>query len=1166
MKASNIYKWIKKYRYLRQNQFEEIIMLKLIKKLKYSLFAVLYGMMISVPVVADDIEIYTSAGTTSATSQANVLFVLDTSGSMGTTVQTRDDFDPSLSYAGGLGCYKEDRVYRQLSNISNAFKRCSNSWWYRNYTKEPDLPQVYITSVKCEKAGDFSIGYYTGRVSQYRNSKWRDSISSNKLSKFIECEADAGVHGKNTGDAAVWAKNNGPWSSSSSGKINWGSTGLSTTLYSGRYLNYLINAPVTNQGTRISIMKKVIADLLATTSGVNVGLMRFDRYSNGGMVATPVDDIDKDIGGGETYADTLIDALDDMTANGGTPLSETFYEAALYYQGKSVDYGNNSSPFNSVAGSKTGSAYKSPIADECQKNYVILLTDGEPTNDSLSSTRRAKLNIGSCSGNCLDEIAKSVGTNDQSSTVDGDNFLSTFTIGFAIDNQLLQDTARESYLATDIGQRYLADDAVTLADTLNNIFADIYDTDTTFSSPAVSVNAFNRSAHLDDLYFTLFKPATKSHWPGNFKKYKLDFFVDGDDVNKNDDRTERLPFIADVTGVDAIGENGFFDKDARSFWSSETDGFDVEAGGSARELTSSRKVYTYTGSYTNNSGVHTPPDSSAGLTSTDNTVDKTNLLLDEAMMGIVGKSEIFSGTPRLETLLDWTKGLDVFNEYGTDGTTADSRLNMGDPLHSEPALIQYGGTVDVPDLVAYVATNDGYLHAVDVDDGSTIFSFVPQELLANLDTVMASGSSDKTYGLDGNVVAWINDEDGDGVINGSDHVYLYVGMRRGGNNIYSLDVTDRSNPELRWVIKGGSGDYAELGETWSNVNIGKVKDGSTEKTVLIFGGGYDTAQDGVTIRTADTVGRAVFIADADTGGKLWSAGPGGTLMQTEMKYSVPARIKQFDLKGDGYIDHLYAADMGGQIFRFDIDNTNDGSLKTSITGGLIADLAGSGEENARRFYYPPDVALIAEKGEAAYLGLAISSGYRAHPVDTKIQDRIYMLKDYDVFKTPATYKKLTEADLYNATLNHIGGDGSEAEKAAAKTGLENADGWYIKLDEEDTGNWIGEKGLSEALILDGIVIVTTFTPTNAASTSSSCKPQSGIGKVYYLDTLDASPAYASDADIRSERVKPLKDGIPPSPNVIITKGGEPTICIGTQCELANVSKGVRKTFWYEVEK
>jgi len=1139
-------------------------MFKLPAKLKISLVSILYGVMVAFPVVAEDIEIYTSAGTTSSTTQANVLFVLDTSGSMSNPVYTRAAYDPTVDYSGGTGCYDNNRVYTLPYGINNAWKHCD--WRLsRRYGNEASLSQVDRPAVVCDAARSLDVtGFYTGRVSQDR-SGWQDSISNNNVTDFVECEVDNGVHGETAGNLNVWASSsNGPWSSVQADSINWGSVGVSTTLYSGRYINYVINAPVTSSSTRIEVMQDVITDLLNSTSGVNVGLMRFSQNAEGGMVATPVGDI-------ATNSATLITDLNAMTASGATPLSETFYEAAMYFQGKTVDYGSSSTPFESVADSRIGDIYKSPIADECQKNYVILLTDGEPYYDDLDSARLGKLNIGSCVGNCLDEIAKSVGTYDQSSTIDGDQFLSTFTIGFAIDNQLLIDTARESFIATGVGERYLVDDAATLADTLNNIFANIYETDTTFSSPAVSVNAFNRSTHLDDLYFTLFKPSTGNHWPGNFKKYKLDFFVDANDVDNDGDTTERLPFIADVNGADAVDSvTGFFSKTSKSFWSAAVDGTDVTAGGAANQFTDSRNVYTYTDIYTDTNGVFTPQTASAALISTVNLVDKTNAVIDEAMLGIVGEPDKIPGTPRIETLLDWAKGLDVFDDYGVAGSTTDARLEMGDPLHSEPALVQYGEvSPGVLDLVAYVATNDGYLHAINADDGTEIFSFIPQELLTNLNILMDDSTATKTYGLDGNVVAWINDVNKDGTISGAgEHIYLYVGMRRGGKNIYSLDVTDRNNPILRWVIKGGFGDYAELSQTWSTINVEKIKDGTTEKTVLIFGGGYDTNQDNVTVRTNDTVGRAVYIADASSGALLWSAGQAGNTVLADMKYSIPARIKPLDMRGDGFTDRLYVADTGGQIFRFDIDNKNGAALAGSVTGGRIANLAeDSIEADARRFYYPPDVALIAERGKPAYLALAISSGYRAHPNDTKTHDRIYLLKDNDVYNVPNPYVTMTEAGLYNATLNLVAGDGDATQNEAAQLALDSSEGWYIYLDDETVAsNWLGEKGLSEALILEGTVIVTTFTP-NVSSATSSCSPESGIGKVFFMDVLDASPVVTATTDKRPGRhlYGIAKGGIPPSPNVVVTKGGEPTICVGTECKAADLLKGVRGTYWYEVE-
>src|SRR5690606_10275227 len=218
----------------------------------------------------------------------------------------------------------------------------------------------------------------------------------------------------------------------------------------------------------------------------------------------------------------------------------------------------------------------------------------------------------------------------------------------------------------------------------------------------------------------------------------------------------------------------------------------------------------------------------------------------------------------------------------------------------------------------------------------------------------------------------------------------------------SLDVTNRSAPSLLWQITGGvSGtDFAELAQTWSNPVKTKVDIGGKVYEVLIFGGGYDADQDTVTTRTVDDSGRALFVVDAETGSLLWWAGPansGANLELAEMKYSIPASPKVIDVNGDGLTDQIYVGDMGGQVFRFDINNA--AKLATFATGGRIADLADSTVAGNRRFYHSPDVFGV-KIGGARFLGLIIGSGYQAHPLDTDIEDRIYMLKIDSVSSAP----------------------------------------------------------------------------------------------------------------------------------------------------------------------
>lgn len=1216
----------------------------LINKIKLPVLGCVYGAMISFPAAADDIEIYTNTSNIDPDIQANVLFLLDTSLSMGATVVTLEPYDPSIDYKTltpnqGYPCFDKSLIYRIGGNVSNkakAFCDGNNSgdiFPATNGNKKQVAGTAKIKNFYCENASMIvggaesptSTGFYLGSVAKYRGGtkRWR-TINRNDPNAVVECEADQGVHGKTSGGPEfATAKTNqaNPWTSVAADAFDW--SGFAThTIYTGNYLNYLQTAPGTST-YRIELIRDVMRDFIKSTTGINLGFMPYSQKklaspsgALGGMVEVAIDDIETtraDIDARLVFYGTQHDPSDTSLKSGhnnlvlGTPLSQQYFEAMRYFQGKAAYYGLDSLPKPSVSDSlvsgstanplPVGTLYKSPISKECQKNYIVVLTDGAPYRDPLTASQLDEMGAdnscalecttGGCGDkNCLDHLAYAAGSIDQDPSLIGDQVISTFTIAFGANIGILNKTTAASRATTGEGASFVANDAAELSTHLKTVVAAVLDAENTFSSPAVSVNAFNRAVHLDDLYFTLFKPDEGPHWDGNFKKYKLKSKKDTLDFDNDGDTEELIPFIEDARPDEAINAaTGFFDNNSLSYWTdpADPDGSDVTQGGMVGELTTSRKVYTYSGSYTFADGIYTPDDKN--IIKAENKVESANKDdVTASLLDISATDTIVDGLGNTvllhDALLDWAKGVDVLDEYPkpiSDGKIDDVRAVMGDPLHSQPAIVQYGGTAAAPDLTAFVATNDGYLHAVDTDTGEELWSFIPQELLPNLQVLMENKSGvDKSYALDGNVVPWIDDQNGDGIISGSDTVRLYIGMRRGGDKIFALDVTDRSAPKLLWVIDGGIAGtaYEELGDTWSTINVANIKDGASSRKVLIFGGGYDDGQDnssGSAIeRHTDGVGRTVFIADAITGKRLWSAGKGGEAT-ANMEYSIPARVKPLDLSGDGNIDRLYAVDMGGQIFRFDIDETAASFNNAAIDGGRLADLAKDGSAaDARRFYYPPDVAIVAAKGKAAYLGLAISSGYRAHPTETRVEDRIYLLKDYNIYDSPDYTKlvALTEDDLYDATLNFASeGNGNATQTASASTDLESKDGWYIKLDDEQTPpSFVGEKGLAEPLIVENTVIVTTFVPETGANINS-CTPKEGSGKVFFLDIFDATAAYPSNVDVRSDRSIPLASaGIPPSPNVIITEDAVPTTCIGTECRSLGDSIGLRKTFWYEVEK
>jgi|TARA_B100000315_G_C14519009_1_gene560603 type IV pilus assembly protein PilY1 len=321
--------------------------------------------------------------------------------------------------------------------------------------------------------------------------------------------------------------------------------------------------------------------------------------------------------------------------------------------------------------------------------------------------------------------------------------------------------------------------------------------------------------------------------------------------------------------------------------------------------------------------------------------------------------------------------------------------------------------------------------------------------------------------------------------------------------------------------------------------------GGQVKNVMIVGGGYDDAQDDRAIRANDVVGNAVFMFDADTGSLLWHASnEDADLNLTNMTYSVPGRISVIDRDNDGFADHMYVADMGGQLFRLDIYNGNSGT--NFIKGARIADFGGDTAETNRHFYYGPDVTEIA-LGDELYYGIALGSGWRASPLDTVVEDNFYMLKDSGVFNRDVNgnytfMQTVYESGMYNAT-SHALNSSDEGERELASQDFANKAGWYLNL----TTN--GEKVLSSPLIIDYKVFFTTYVP--AVSSTSACAPPTGNSRAYLVSMFNGNAVTdvnndgeVNDAD-RSAELK--QTGIAPETKILIEDIVSPVVCLGTEC-------------------
>jgi type IV pilus assembly protein PilY1 len=887
--------------------------------------------------------------------------------------------------------------------------------------------------------------------------------------------------------------------------------------------------------SKLQFAKDVITDFLADVQGVRAGVMifndTFERESDGeeetegGQIGKDIDSLDTDIGGGKKYRDGLTDYINSISTNSWTPLAETLYEAGLYFQGARSYF--NSPPFKSPE--KT---YTSPIQYYCQKNYIIIMTDGISTKDRNTVL---KDNIGDRNNDkkeppgaasdpgfadegshFLDDVAKYLYDTDLHS-MQGKQNVVTYTIGFELDKsdagsaakakELLQSTATLGH-----GKFYTTEGSAGLADAFAKILNEVLAKTSSFVAPIVPVSKMERTTAGDRIYLAFFRPNQSGMWSGNIKKYG---------VAQSDDAARGIALgdILDSTGSEALDPNGGFYPSSKSYWTiSSSDGGEVQAGGVGEKLlarTTARNIYTLLPGDASDEDNGPDSNTSFDLTNSWNAFTTTNSRLTGAKLGVTDAEK--------NDLINFIRGIDAYDD-NMNGDTDDNRdWMLGSFLHSRPFVISYGRN-PTDRTVIYAGSNDGMLHAFDDATGDELWGFIPPCLLGRLKELHT-----ETPGIfvDGSPKAYVT-YDGSGSVT---KAILIFGLRRGGNYYYALDVTNPTVPKYLYRIYQNKGGYfKELAQTWSTPLIGKVAYGTGEKWVVIFGGGYDEGQD-VASPPSDDSGRGVYMADVLTGSCVWYHSYQGG--DTNMTYSIPGDVAALDLNGDGRIDRLYVGDMNARMWRFDIVGTNPDNW----TGRMVFKSNGTGEK--RKMFYPPDITLEKDStGE--YEMLFFGTGNREDPKGTGVVDRMYAFKDRSVSGTK------TEADLVNVTGFY---ELSAADQQSTLDLIKGTTkfGWYILLDKS-----AGEKCLATPVVYCKTAYYTSFSPSTEVI-DDPCFIGEGTASLYAMNYGTGEAAFNLDLaeDTKQGRKVINKDdrtatigSAVPSGVVVTVIGGKVTAYIG----------------------
>ncbi|HFA9045602.1 TPA: pilus assembly protein PilC, partial [Neisseria gonorrhoeae] len=294
---------------------------------------------------------------------------------------------------------------------------------------------------------------------------------------------------------------------------------------------------------------------------------------------------------------------------------------------------------------------------------------------------------------------------------------------------------------------------------------------------------------------------------------------------------------------------------------------------------------------------------------------------------------------------EWKKVLLPWTVRGPDNDNKFKLINQKPDKYSQRYRIRENGNRDLGDIVnspivavgGYLATaaNDGMVHIFKKNGGSDERSYnlklsyipgtMPRKDIQSQESTLAKelrafaekGYVGDRYGVDGGFVLRQVE------LRGQKHVFMFGAMGLGGRGAYALDLSkiNGNYPAAAPLFDVKNGDNngknrVELGYTVGTPQIGKTQNGTYS---AFLASGYAAKQiDGPTNKTAlyvydleNTLGTPIAKIDVP-GGKGGLSSP--TLVDKDL---------------DGTVDIAYAGDRGGNMYRFDLSDSNPSKWSVS---------------------------------------------------------------------------------------------------------------------------------------------------------------------------------------------------------------------------------------------
>lgn len=414
------------------------------------------------------------------------------------------------------------------------------------------------------------------------------------------------------------------------------------------------------------------------------------------------------------------------------------------------------------------------------------------------------------------------------------------------------------------------------------------------------------------------------------------------------------------------------------------------------------------------------------------------------------------------------------DEHSAAPTISSKPIFVGPPsfryrstMESKP-YADFAETFKNRDAFVYSGTTTGAVRAFNAATGMEAFAYIPSRVSTANDPASAP------YLVKGSPAM------GDAYFGGSWHTVLAAGMNSGGRAIYALDIT---NPGLFSAAESHARDLVmwefteannpDLGLTYSQPTVARLHNG---KWAVIFGNGYVNRANSTSI---GTIGRAVLFIVAVEDGKLIRKLAPTHLDERDEPFvnglSTPAVV---DYDRDGVADYVYAGDLLGNVWKFDLTDIESEKWHIAFNGRPLFRARGSNAEPQAITTRPE----VSRDPDGAGMVILFGAG---SPKDLGCQSNgpgssysFYGIEDRGADTVPDRRSLLRQQIVSQLTIER--NRRTMRLRTTTSDGSTNNMGWYLDFDPAEQ--------LTEGPVLRaGLLLLSTVLINGNVCTTSACE-------------------------------------------------------------------------------